>query len=160
MESGANLYTVMSKQSSKYVRFGGAIALIVLGLGYIAYTGVAESKMYYAEVRELQNPGYSLHSKHLRLVGNVQPGSIRTVGTNADFVMVDRNNSTLTQRVSYKGAEPPPDTFKDNAEALAVGTIGTDGVFHATELQAKCASKYEQKMQQQNAPAQPQSKGY
>ncbi len=158
MGSGANLDTVMSKLSSKYVRFGAAIALIVLALGYIAYTGVAESKMYYAEVRELQNPDYSLHSKHLRLVGNVQPGSIRTVGTNADFVMVDRQNTTLTQRVSYKGAEPPPDTFKDNAEALAVGTYGTDGVFHATELQAKCASKYEQK--QKGATAQPQSKGY
>ena len=147
----------MSPQSSKYLKFGGAIALIVVALGYIAYTGVAESKMYYAEVSEVKNPKYALHSKHLRLVGNVQPGSIRTVGTNADFVLVDRKNNSLTQQVSYKGSEPPPDTFKDNAEALAVGTIGTDGVFHATEVQAKCASKYEQKMDQKNGPAQPQS---
>jgi cytochrome c-type biogenesis protein CcmE len=50
-------------------------------------------------------------------------------------------------KVVYKGAEPPPDTFKDDAEALAIGTYGRDGVFHASELQAKCASKY--------APAQP-----
>jgi cytochrome c-type biogenesis protein CcmE len=49
--------------------------------------------------------------------------------------------------VNYKGSEPPPDTFKDNAQALAEGTYGRDGVFHATVLQAKCASKY--------APAQP-----
>ena len=47
----------------------------------------------------------------------------------------------------YKGSEPPPDTFKDDAQALAEGTYGRDGVFHATVLQAKCASKY--------APAQP-----
>ena len=40
------------------------------------------------------------------------------------------------------GSEPPPDTFKDDAQALAVGTYGRDGVFHATQLQAKCASKY------------------
>jgi len=45
--------------------------------------------------------------------------------------------------VSYKGAEPPPDTFKDDSQALAEGTFGRDGVFHATALQAKCASKYE-----------------
>jgi cytochrome c-type biogenesis protein CcmE len=45
-------------------------------------------------------------------------------------------------KVSYKGAEPPPDTFKDDAQALAEGTFGRDGVFHATTLQAKCASKY------------------
>ena len=49
--------------------------------------------------------------------------------------------------MSYKGSEPPPDTFKDDAQALAEGTDGRDGVFHATVLQAKCASKY--------APAQP-----
>jgi cytochrome c-type biogenesis protein CcmE len=150
----------MSKQTSKYVRFGIAITVILLALGYVAYTGVAESKMYYAEVSEVKNPKYALHSKHLRLVGNVQPGSIHTVGTNADFVLVDRKNSSLTQPVSYKGSEPPPDTFKDNAEALAVGTFGADGVFHATEVQAKCASKYEQKMDQKNAQSQPQSKGY
>ena len=50
-------------------------------------------------------------------------------------------------KVSYKGSEPPPDTFKDDAQALAEGTYGRDGVFHASVLQAKCASKY--------APAQP-----
>jgi cytochrome c-type biogenesis protein CcmE len=158
MESGANLVTVMSKQSTKFVRFGAAIALIVLALGYIAYTGVAESKMYYVKVSELKNPDNSLYSKHLRLVGNVQPGSIHQVGTNADFVLVDMDNNAQTQRVSYKGAEPPPDTFKDNAQALAIGHYGKDGVFYATELQAKCASKYAP--QQQGAPAQPQSKGY
>jgi cytochrome c-type biogenesis protein CcmE len=49
--------------------------------------------------------------------------------------------------VNYKGSEPPPDTFKDDSQALAMGTYGRDGVFHATVLQAKCASKY--------APAQP-----
>lgn len=148
----------MSNQSSKYVRFGAAISLIVLALAYLAYTGVAESKSYYVKVSELQNPDNSLYSKHLRLVGNVLPGSIKQSGTNAEFVMVDSDNKVQSQRVVYKGSEPPPDTFKDNAQALAIGTYGRDGVFHATELQAKCASKYAP--QQQGMPAQPQSKGY
>jgi len=148
----------MSAESAKYVRFGVAIALIVLALGYLAYTGVSESKMYYVKVSELQNPDNSLYSKHLRLVGNVKPGSIKQAGTSAEFVMVDSDNKAQTQRVVYKGSEPPPDTFKDDAQALAIGTYSKDGVFHATELQAKCASKYAP--QQQAAPAQPQSKGY
>ncbi|HUB51851.1 MAG TPA: cytochrome c maturation protein CcmE, partial [Terracidiphilus sp.] len=45
-------------------------------------------------------------------------------------------------KVAYNGTEPPPDTFKDDAQALAEGTFGRDGVFHANTLQAKCASKY------------------
>ena len=47
-----------------------------------------------------------------------------------------------TLPVVYSGTEAPPDTFKDNAQALAEGRFGRDGVFHATNIQAKCASKY------------------
>jgi cytochrome c-type biogenesis protein CcmE len=42
----------------------------------------------------------------------------------------------------YNGTEPPPDTFKDNAQALAEGSFNRDGVFYAKQIQAKCASKY------------------
>ena len=47
-----------------------------------------------------------------------------------------------TLPVVYSGTEAPPDTFKDNAQALAEGKFGRDGVFRATNIQAKCASKY------------------
>jgi len=148
----------MSQQRKKYLRFGVAVALIVLALGYLAWTGVQEGKMYYVTVKELQGQDNArFYGKHLRLVGNVKPGSIHQVGTSADFLMEENG---LTQRVVYKGAEPPPDTFKDNAQALAIGHWDrSKGVFVADELQAKCASKYAPQ-QQQGMPAQPQSKGY
>ena len=56
-----------------------------------------------------------------------------------DFILVEQG---LTLPVSYAGTEPPPDTFKDNSQALAEGSFGKDGVFHAKGIQAKCASKY------------------
>jgi cytochrome c-type biogenesis protein CcmE len=146
----------MSQQTSKYLRFGAAITLIVLSLAYLAYTGVQESKSYYVTIKELRGMGDEVYRRNLRVAGNVQPGSIHQSGTNADFVLVE-NGDTL--HVIYKGSEPPPDTFKDNAQALAMGTYSRDGVFHAHELQAKCASKYAPQ-QQQGSPAQPQSKGY
>ncbi len=68
-----------------------------------------------------------------------RPGSIHRTGANADFTLLEQGK---TLNVVYQGSEPPPDTFKDDAQALAVGTYGHDGVFHATQLQAKCASKY------------------
>lgn len=83
--------------------------------------------------------GNKAYVRHLRVAGNVAPGSIHRVGTYVDFALLEQNHKL---NVSYKGTEPPPDTFKDDAQALAVGTYGHDGVFHATELQAKCASKY------------------
>jgi cytochrome c-type biogenesis protein CcmE len=61
-----------------------------------------------------------------------------------------------TLPVVYQGTEAPPDTFKDNSQALAEGSFGRDGVFHAKKLQAKCASKYAPKQdgqQQAESPA-------
>jgi len=145
----------MSRTQNKLLKFGSAIAVIVLALAWLAWTGVKEGQSYYYTIKELRAQDDSVYSKHLRVSGFVQPGSIRQAGTNADFVMVE-NGETL--KVSYKGAEPPPDTFKDNAQALAIGDMGRDGVFHAKELQAKCASKYVPQQQGETAP--PPSKGY
>jgi cytochrome c-type biogenesis protein CcmE len=144
----------MAQAQSKFFKFGGGIAIILAALGYLAWTGVQEGKSYYVTIKQLHAPDNSMYGKHLRLYGIVQPGSIQQTGTNADFVLVDEGE---TQRVTYKGTEPPPDTFKDNSQALAIGEFGRDGVFHAKELQAKCASKY---APQQGAAAPPASKGY
>jgi cytochrome c-type biogenesis protein CcmE len=129
----------MSNETSRYFKFGGATVVILLALGYLAYTGVQESKSYYVTIKELRGMGDSAHTKRLRVAGNVQPGSIKRNGTKVEFVLIE-NDQTL--QVSYSGTEPPPDTFKDNSQALADGSFGRDGVFHAKQLQAKCASKY------------------
>jgi cytochrome c-type biogenesis protein CcmE len=150
----------MAPQNRKFVRFGVAIAIIVVSLGYLAYTGVQESKSYYVTIKELHGLGDNAYTKRLRVGGSVQPGSIRQAGTNADFVLVEQDPRTPGEvqslRVSYKGTEPPPDTFKDEAQALVVGEFGRDGVFHAHEIQAKCASKYAP--QQQGTAAQTSTK--
>lgn len=117
-----------------------AAALLVLGvIAYLAITGVQSNKSYYVTINELQAMGHKAYSRHLRVSGDVAPGTIQRDGTNMHFVLTEQGRN-LT--VNYTGEDPPPDTFKDNAQALAIGTLGHDGVFHATELQAKCASKY------------------
>jgi len=129
----------MSSQSSKFLKFGLAMVLILLALGYLAYTGVQESKSYYVTIKELHGMGDGAYTKRLRVAGNVQPGSIKRSGTNMSFVLVENDQ---TVNVVYNSTEPPPDTFKDNAQALAEGTFGRDNVFYAKQIQAKCASKY------------------
>jgi cytochrome c-type biogenesis protein CcmE len=140
----------MSDQTSKFLKFGGATALILISLGYLAYTGVQESKSYYVTIKELHGMGASAYTKRLRVAGNVQPGSIKRTGTKVEFVLVEQD---LSLPVVYSGTEAPPDTFKDNSQALAEGSFGHDGVFHAKQLQAKCASKYAP--QQPGAPGAP-----
>jgi len=129
----------MSSQSSKFLKFGIAMVLILLALGYLAYTGVQESKSYYVTIKELHGMGDGAYTKRLRVAGNVRPGSIKRSGTNMSFVLVENDQ---TVNVVYNSTEPPPDTFKDNAQALAEGSFGRDNVFYAKQIQAKCASKY------------------
>jgi cytochrome c-type biogenesis protein CcmE len=129
----------MSSQSGRYLRFGAVIAVIVVSLAYLAYTGVQDSKSYYVTIKELNGMGSDAYSKRLRVAGNVEPGSIKRQGTHLEFLLAEEGK---TIPVVYTGSEAPPDTFKDNAQALAEGKYGRDGVFHASNIQAKCASKY------------------
>ena len=121
------------------LRITAAVVGVVAVITYLAVTGVQANKSYYVTINELQGMGQKAYTRHLRVAGNVAPGSIAHRGAGANFVLVE-NDKHLP--VEYAGVEPPPDTFKDNSQALAIGTYGHDGVFHATELQAKCASKY------------------
>lgn len=116
-----------------------ASLLIVGVVVWLAFAAAGDNKSYYVTITELQAMGAKAYTRHLRVAGNVQPGSIQRNGTNAHFALLEQGK---VLQVSYQGIEPPPDTFKDDANALAIGTYGRDGVFHATQLQAKCASKY------------------
>jgi cytochrome c-type biogenesis protein CcmE len=121
------------------IRIIVASIVIVASVTWLAVTGAAANKSYYVTITELQGMGGKAYTRHLRVAGNVAPGSIHRSGANADFTLLEQGK---TLQVVYQGSEPPPDTFKDDAQALAIGTYGRDGVFHATQLQAKCASKY------------------
>jgi cytochrome c-type biogenesis protein CcmE len=126
----------MNKTPTKIV----IASVIILGsVLWLAITGTNQTKDYYVTITELQGMGNKAYTRHLRVAGNVAPGSIHRTGADADFSLLEQGKLL---KVVYKGAEPPPDTFKDDAQALAIGTYGRDGVFHATQLQAKCASKY------------------
>lgn len=113
--------------------------MIVGALSYLAFTGIQQTKSYYVTIKELQGMGDQAHSKRLRVAGQVVPGSIHRKGAGVDFQIDEQG---LKLQVAYRGTEPPPDTFKDNAQALVEGSYGSDGVFHAQQIQAKCASKY------------------
>jgi cytochrome c-type biogenesis protein CcmE len=141
------------KSSGNKLRIGIAAAIIVGTIGWLAYTGYGSSKSYYVTIAELGGLGDKAYHNQLRVEGFVQPGSIQQDGTRVTFVLNEFESHSPKAgggrllKVSYKGSEPPPDSFKDDSQALAEGSYGRDGVFHATALQAKCASKY--------APAQP-----
>jgi cytochrome c-type biogenesis protein CcmE len=138
------------------LRIGIASAVIIGTIAWLALTGYSSNKSYYVTIAELGGMGDKAYHSQLRVEGFVVPGSIEHNGPHVDFVMNEfeshnpKAGTGKLLKISYKGSEPPPDTFKDDSQALAEGSYGRDGVFHASVLQAKCASKY--------APATPNGK--
>jgi cytochrome c-type biogenesis protein CcmE len=125
-----------------YVKFGTLMALVIGSLVWLAVGGVKETKAYYKTIPELEQMGSAAQHERVRVGGDVQPGSIVKNGMAVSFVL---HQGARKLNVIYSGSDPLPDTFKDNAQALADGRLGPDGVFQANKIQAKCASKYEAK---------------
>jgi len=72
----------------------------------------------------------------------VVPGSVRRDPTNQriDFEVSDGASS---YPVTYRGLVPDTFTDANDIEVIVEGRLGRDGVFHATEVLAKCGSRYE-----------------
>jgi len=125
------------KARRKFLVGSGIIVATLLALAYVGYT---QSKTYYHTISELSGLTPSEMRQHMRVSGNVAPGTIQRLPGRVDFVLVEESRRLP---VSYTGTDPLPDTFKDDAEALVEGKLGGDGRFTADQVEAKCASKYE-----------------
>jgi len=127
-----------------YLKFGLLTGAIAGALAWLAAGGVSETKTYYKTIEEMQAMGHDASVKRLRVAGDVE--TIDRAGQNVKFTIAQKENGKhLAMTVVYNGSDPLPDTFRVGAQALATGKMAADGTFHATQIQAKCASKYEAK---------------
>ncbi len=137
-----------------YTKFGLLVVAIIATLGWLAASGINETKTYYKEIKEVRAMGDKAHDGRLRVGGDVVPGSIVREGKEVRFTI---HQADLKLNVIYGGIDPLPDTFKDGSQALVDGKLRPDGVFQASKIQAKCASKYEAKPMQKPAIQQKQA---
>ncbi len=125
---------------------GGIV--IAAALAWLGFVGFQESKAYYITVDEYGAMRGDSDGRTLKLAGEVEAGSIDRTKTPMEFVIGSRDAKI---RVRYVGSEIVPDTFTEGTKALVEGKAGADGVFQATHIEAKCASKYEAEYEQKNA---------
>lgn len=121
----------------------GAMAIVV-SVGALLYTGVQETGVYFLTPTELaartaSDP--SFYDLGLKLGARVVPGSIRrdTDARRIDFLVSD---SARIYPVTYRGLVPDTFTDANDIEVIVEGRLQRDGVFHATEVFAKCGSRY------------------
>ena len=115
------------------VLLGVAVVAALFAVGWTMFT---RSVVYYHTATEVM----SMPGEHVRLSGQVVDGSI---AEDAGTITFSVSDGTTTVPITYEG--PMPDTLQDEAEAVVEGQMGTDGVFHADTLFAKCPSKFEAK---------------
>jgi cytochrome c-type biogenesis protein CcmE len=111
-------------------------ALLVAGcVGYLIFTATGGSAEYYLTVGELQSHA---SGGNVRVAGVVQDDVLKSNG--GLHVTFTEKDSTASVPVEYSGALP--DIFKPGITVVAEGRLGTDGVFHASTLLAKCPSRF------------------
>jgi len=124
----------------KFAVVGG---LILGAIALLMFNGVNSAMIYYYTVPEVYAKGPELSDRGIRVAGYVQPGSIHKESSKSrvEFVVFEKNSEN-TLPVVYEGIVP--DTFKDHAEVVVTGKFSSsENVFHASEVLAKCPSKYE-----------------
>lgn len=122
----------------KRLKFIVGAIIVLITLGFLGYQGFVYSATYYYTVSEFAGQQDTLTDKDVRITGNVTAGTIERQGSTLKFTMSD-GLKELT--VVYKGVVP--DSFKAGIEAVVQGNLNSAGIFEATQLLAKCPSKYE-----------------
>jgi cytochrome c-type biogenesis protein CcmE len=125
--------------SHKAAKIGVTSFVLLTAFGVLLYTTLGESMQYYKYVDEVVAQPDTWKDKNLQVHGNVVPGSIGRKRDSLDYRFeLHRNGQKLT--AYYTGVVP--DTFKDDSEVVLTGRLTPEG-FMATDMTAKCPSKYE-----------------
>ena len=111
---------------NNYLKFGLLIVAILGALTWLAVGGISDTKTYYKTIKELNQMGDQGKEKRLRVGGDIAPNSITRDGQKVEFTLLQvEGPEKLNLQVVYSGIDPLPDTFKDGAQALADGKLGS-----------------------------------
>ena len=121
-------------------------AVIVTSVAALIAQGVKETGVYFLTPAELsvktvtdptfvENVGFKVGAK-------VVPGSVRR-DPNARTIDFKVSDGIKTYPVTYHGLVPDTFTDANDIEVVVEGRLGRDGVIQATDVLAKCGSRYE-----------------
>jgi cytochrome c-type biogenesis protein CcmE len=118
----------------------GAVMLLVAGcIGYLIFSSAGGASEYYLTVGELR--AHPVYDQDVRVAGVVQKDVLHPPGPPGHAtVQFTEKDSTASIVVVYDG--PLPDIFQPGITVVSEGRLGTDGVFHARSVLAKCPSRF------------------
>ncbi len=114
--------------------------VIFAAVGFFIFSSLQGNQQYFLTLAEMKAKGDAVTKQSVRVGGNLAPDSthIDSKAVTANFSITDGTN---VLPVVYSGVLP--DTFEKSTQVIAEGKLGSDGVFHASLVLAKCPSKYD-----------------
>ncbi|HEV3101162.1 MAG TPA: cytochrome c maturation protein CcmE [Candidatus Dormibacteraeota bacterium] len=117
----------------RWLLVSGVVAACV---GYLVYSASGGSADYYLTVSEVRSQQPATGT--VRVAGVVQDDVQRSDG--GLRVRFTEKDGTASLPVDYSGTLP--DIFRPGITVVAEGRLGTDGIFHAHTVLAKCPSRF------------------
>jgi cytochrome c-type biogenesis protein CcmE len=117
----------------RWLLVAGVVAACV---GYLVYAASGGSADYYLTVSEVRSQQPATGT--VRVAGVVQDDVQRSDG--GLRVQFTEKDATASLPVDYSGTLP--DIFRPGITVVAEGSLGSDGIFHARTVLAKCPSRF------------------
>ena len=131
-------------------KFALGSVIIVGTVSLMIFQGIKQTGTYFLTPTQLvqrteQNPQF--YNVGVKVSAKVMPGSIKRDPANQriDFAISD---GTRSFPVTYVGLVPDTFTDANDIDVVVEGKLGRDGTFHATDVIAKCGSRYNAVWQQ------------
>lgn len=142
----------MGAKPSKFLV--GAL-LIVSAVGYLIYTGIQETKVYYFTMDEFLLKKAALANEDIRVAGRVQAGSIQwdPAALNLTFVLTPIEQEPIPVEVTQAGVSVSyqgilPDMFAEGRDVIIEGMYTPEQQLVASTIMTSCPSKYEPEIEQ------------
>lgn len=124
-------------------KFTVGAVLIVASVGYLMASGIKQTGQYFLTPSELSRKvavDPSFYNVGMKVGAHVVRGTVaKDVATQTLSFRI--SDGSATYPVTFHGL--PPDTFNDSVEVVVEGRLKQDGVIYATNVLAKCGSRYE-----------------
>ncbi len=121
--------------------------LIVAAVGYLIYTGIQETKVYFFTMDEFLLKREALANKDVRIAGRVQDGSMQwdPAALNLNFVLtpIDKTTAPLAPGVPVHYQGIVPDMFAEGRDVVVEGIYTPEQNLVASTIMTSCPSKYE-----------------
>lgn len=114
------------------------VAVVLVVIGYLAFSSVGNALVYYLTPTELLERGDAAVGDTVRLGGLVEEGSVSGPATDLTFVVTDGDNG-----IAVHSSVAPTRSFREGSGAVVEGALRPDGTFEATQVIVKHDENYE-----------------